>query len=107
MDKLCFQDKSCPSKWAWCGCKMGNYTESLMELTKKEEIGQFMKMTCLSRLCYDRNQTHPVAQSLPASLASAKATLIVMTSLKSPTLLYMDPYGLNVMQCAEITKMET
>lgn len=78
-----------------------------MELTKKEEIGQFMKMTRLSRHCYDRNQTLPVAQSLPASLASAKATLKVMTSLKPQTLFYIDPCGLNVMQCAEITKMET
>lgn len=69
-----------------------------MELTKKEEIGQFMKMTPLSRLCFDRNQTRPVAQNLPASLASAKATLKAMTSLKPPTLFYMDPYGLDVMQ---------
>lgn len=82
MDELCFPDKSCLSEWARCCCGMGNYTESLMEHTKKEEIGQFMKMTLLSRLCYDRNQTHPVAQSLHASLASAKATLKVMTSLK-------------------------
>lgn len=82
---------------------MGNYTESLMELTKKEEIEQFMKITLLSSLCFDRNQTHPVAQSLPASLASAKATLKVMTSLKPKTLFYIDPYGLNVMQCAETT----
>lgn len=99
MDKLCFQDKSCPSEWAWCCCcNIGNYTESLIELTEKEEIGQFMKMTPLSRLCFDRNQTRPVAQSLPASVASAKATLKVMTSLKPPTLFYMDPYGLDVMQ---------
>lgn len=103
MDKLCCQDKSCPSEWAWCCCSMGNYTESLMDLTKKEEIGQFMKMTPLSRLCYDRNQIHPVAQSLPASLASAMAKLKVMTSLKLQTLFCIDPYGLNVMQCAEIT----
>lgn len=103
MAKLSFQDKSWLSKWAWCCCNMGNYTESLMELTKKEEIGQFMKMTFRSRLCYDRNQTHPVAQSLPASLPSAKATLKVLTSLKPRTLFYIDPYGLNVMQCARIT----
>lgn len=57
-----------------------------------------MKMTLLSGLCYDRNQTHPVAQSLPASLASAKATLKVMTSTKPRTLFYIRPYGLNVMQ---------
>lgn len=102
MDKLCFQDKSCPSEWAWCCCNTGNYTESLMELTKKEEIGQFMKTTFLSRLNYDRNQTHPVAQSFPASVASAKATLKVMTSLRPRTLFYMIPYDLNVMQWAEI-----
>lgn len=81
---------------------MGNYTESLMKLTKKTEVEQFMKMSLLSRLSYDRNQTHPVAQSLPASLVSAKATLKVMTSLKPNTLFYKDPYGPDVMQCAEI-----
>lgn len=69
----------------------------------KAEIGQFMKMTLGSRLGYDRSQTHPVAQNLPAPLAPAKTTLRVMTSLKPHTLFYMDPYGPNVKQCAEIT----
>lgn len=82
-------------------CTVVKLTDSLTELTKKEEIGQFMKMTLLSRLSYDRNQTHPVARSLPLSLASAKATFKVMTSLKPVTLFYMDPYSLNVMRCAE------
>lgn len=77
---------------------METYTESLIELTKKEGRGQFMKMTLLFRLSFDRNQTHPVAQCFPASLVSAKATLKVMTSSKPLTLFYMDPYGLNVMQ---------
>lgn len=71
------------SEWAWCCCNTGNHTESLMELTKKEEIGRFVKMTLLFRLCCDRNQIRSVAQSLPASLVSAKAALKAMTFLKA------------------------
>ena len=71
-----------------------------MEPTKEEEIVQFMKMTLLSRLFSDRNQTHPVAQSLsgPSRGYTQKDDLP-----NAQTLFYADPYGLNVMQCAEIT----
>lgn len=57
-----------------------------MPLTKEEEIGQFMKMTPLSRLRRDGNQTRPVAQSLPARPASAQA---VVTSLRLRSLFYV------------------
>lgn len=43
-----------------------------------------MEMTLLSRLCYDKNQTHPVAQSFPAFLDLVTATLKVMTLIKAP-----------------------
>lgn len=59
-----------------------------MPLTKEEEIGQFMKMTPLSRLRRDGNQTRPVAQSLPARPASAQA---VVTSLRLRSLFSMWP----------------
>ena len=48
-----------------------------------------------SSLSRDRKQTHPVVQILPACLASAEATLKVMTSLWSRTLFCMIPNDLS------------
>lgn len=47
IDKLCCQDKMWTSLWTRQRFTVGNYMESLMELTNRAEVEQFMKMTLL------------------------------------------------------------